>query len=77
MMTSAHAMQMALETEQSAHDYYASVAARAENDDVRRHAREFAEEEAEHVGYVKSWIAGHPVEFAPIPEDDDPPHMPE
>lgn len=77
LMTTAHAMQMALKTEQSAHDYYASVAARAENDDVRRYAQEFTKEEAEHVGYVKSWIAGHPVELVPIPEDDDPPHMPE
>ncbi len=56
-MTQAHALQMALLTEQSAHDYYAQVAARAENDEVRRYAEEFAEEEAEHVQYVRQWIA--------------------
>lgn len=77
LMTSAHALQMALATEQKACDYYGLVATNATCEEVRRHAEEFAEEEAEHVGYVKAWIARNPVSLAPLPEDDDPAHMPE
>ncbi len=77
LMTSAHALQMALRTERKARDWYASVAATASNAAVREYAQEFAEEEAEHVGYVEGWIARNPVELAPLVEDDDPAHMPE
>ncbi len=76
-MTSAHVMQMALKTEQAAHDYYASVAANASDDEVRRLAQEFAEEEAGHVQYVKQWISRNPVALEELPEDDDPANMPE
>lgn len=76
-MSAAHALQMALRTEQSAHDYYAQVAASAEDDDVRRYAEAFAAEEAEHVRYVREWIAKHPGALDELPRDDDPAHMPE
>lgn len=77
LMSSAHALQMALVTEQKACDYYAAVAEGAEHDEVRRYAREFAAEEAQHVQYVKDWIARGPGEPGPLPPDDDPAHMPE
>ena len=40
-------------------------------------ARQFAEEEAGHVGYVRAWLSGEPAELDALPEDDDPPHMPQ
>jgi rubrerythrin len=76
-MTTAHAMAMALESETRARDFYAGVAAQAEDDEVRRLAEEFASEEATHVNYVETWIARQPAEAEPLTEDDDDPHMPE
>lgn len=76
-MTTAHALEMALQTEQSAQRYYAMVAAQAQNDEVRRYAEEFAQEEAQHVEYVRQWIARHPHALEDLPPDDDPAHMPE
>ena len=76
LMDVGHALQMALRTESRARDYYRDVAERARSEEVRRYASEFADEEAEHVEYVKAWIAKSPAP-QPIPEDDDPPHMPE
>ncbi len=76
-MTTAHAMAMALESESRARDFYAAVAAEAEDEEVRRYAEEFASEEATHVHYVENWIARQPAEAGPLPDDDDDPHMPE
>lgn len=77
LMTRAHALQMALRSEQAAHDYYARVAGNATHRDVERCAAGFAAEEAQHVAWVKEWIARHGTGPDPLAEDDDPAHTPQ
>ena len=76
LMLPQEALKLARQTEVMARDFYARVADQAEDKDVRRYAQEFAEEEAEHVGYVDNWLAQYPAPET-AREDDDPPHMPE
>ena len=77
LMTRAHALQMALRSEQAAHAYYASVARDATHRDVERCAAGFAAEEAQHVAWVKEWIDREGSGPEPLAEDDDPAHMPQ
>ena len=50
------ALEVALAGERSGRDYYAAIAERSPDPEVRRAAREFAAEEAAHVQELERWI---------------------
>jgi len=51
------AMQIALESEKRGHAFYKKVYDEATNPEIRALAKEFVEEEAEHVMWLERWIA--------------------
>lgn len=51
------AFQIALESEKLGHDFYQSVVDQTSDPEIRVLAKEFAEEEAEHVAALKKWMA--------------------
>jgi rubrerythrin len=67
------AVELALEHEHQALTFYAGVAEHATDAEVVRLAREFAEEEREHVGWLEGWLAGCSPADALALEDPDPP----
>lgn len=50
------ALEMALETERNACDFYSAVAGQTRSQQVQELAQEFAEEEAEHVEALEHWL---------------------
>lgn len=50
------AIEIALETERRACDFYSAVAGQTRSDRVQELAQEFAEEEGEHVDHLKRWL---------------------
>jgi rubrerythrin len=54
--TPAQALRLALVNEQRGHAFYAAVAARATDPEVKQIAEEMAEEELEHVALVEAWL---------------------
>ena len=52
----AGALELALEGERTGHAWYSSVAKRATDPEVLAMAREFADEEAQHVSELERWI---------------------
>jgi rubrerythrin len=60
MLQQYHALQYARGNEVRAMEYYRSVAMQATDDEVKRLATEFANEEAEHVAALDKWIARTP-----------------
>jgi rubrerythrin len=55
-MTPRKAVEIALETERRACDFYSSVAGQTQSARIQELAQEFAEEEAEHVAHLKRWL---------------------
>lgn len=55
-MTPYHALELALGAEQRAFEFYDRLAGQAGDGEVRRWAREFAEEEAGHVRYIETLL---------------------
>jgi len=53
------ALQVALEAESAGLAYYTEVMQTTEDPEIRAFAKEFAEEEAEHVAELQRWIALH------------------
>jgi len=53
------ALQLALDGEKTGHAWYSAVAKTSTDPEVLAMAREFAEEEAEHVSELERWIARH------------------
>lgn len=51
------AIQIALESEKRGHAFYKSVLDTTDNPEIRVLAKEFVEEEAEHVQWLEKWIA--------------------
>ncbi|MCG8428547.1 MAG: ferritin family protein [Chromatiales bacterium] len=77
LMDTHQALEIALINEIQGQQFYASVADTTSNDEVRKLAREFADEETEHVELLKEWQANLDSD-APAPvEDLDPPNIPE
>lgn len=54
------ALALALDGERRGHAFYAGIATVTRDPEVRARAREFAEEEAEHVAQLEKWIERHP-----------------
>jgi rubrerythrin len=73
LMTPHHALLMALDSEKRGHAYYAGLADSHENDRIRTLAREFADEEAEHVALLEAMLAKYPAPAPDWDEDMDPP----
>lgn len=77
LMTTRQALELALHNETRGRDFYAEVAERSPDPEVRRLATEMAQEEDEHVKLLEQWLA-HGQGGADIPQEDlDPPNMPE
>jgi len=76
MMTPYHALALALDAERAAQAFFAGVAETAPDPAVRETARKFAEEEAEHVRLVQSWLERYPAPEPGWDEDPDPPSQP-
>ncbi len=67
------AVLLALKHERQALDFYAGVAERTHDAEVRRLASEFADEEKEHVGWLEGWLAQcSPADTVAL-DDPDPP----
>jgi len=65
LMTPHQALELALENELSAMAFFEAVAQDSTDDEVCSLAREFADDERQHVAWMKDWIAKYP------PPDDD------
>ena len=77
LMNRAHALRLAMENEQRAHDFYAEIGRDAPNTEVRKLAAEFAEEEKEHLELLIEWRKKIPESEEEQAFDPDPAHMPE
>ena len=62
------ALEIALDAEMAGHDYYKSVLDSTDDPEIKALAKEFVEEEAEHVAELKKWIAAHAAGL-PLPVD--------
>ena len=72
-----HALEIALQCEQQAQEYYEGIAAGSAPPKVRAAAAEMAEEEREHVRLIKRWLKKVPKPAAGWDRDPDPPRMSE
>jgi len=73
LMTPWHALQMALKAEQRAFDFFDRIVNTTTDNDVRKWAEEFREEEAEHVRLVEDLLKRYPAPDPDWDHDDDPP----
>ena len=62
------ALEIALDAEMAGHDYYKSVLDSTDDPEIRALAKEFVEEESEHVAELRKWIAAHKAGL-PLPVD--------
>ncbi|HKK23948.1 MAG TPA: ferritin family protein [Pseudohaliea sp.] len=76
-MTVREAMELALAQERSAGAFYRARSEQAKDEETRRLAAEFADEEAEHAERLALRLQDLPLVSEVEREDDDPPHMPE
>jgi len=65
LMTPHHALKLALDNELNAQAFFAAAAKDCTDDGVRTLALEFANDERQHVAWMKDWLAKYP------PPDDD------
>jgi rubrerythrin len=72
-MTPWHALQMALAAERRAFAFFDYIAGSVDDEDVKKWACEFREEEAEHVRLVEKLLKRHRQPPAGWDADDDPP----
>ncbi|MGY6587470.1 MAG: ferritin-like domain-containing protein [Wenzhouxiangella sp.] len=73
LMTPHQALELALQAECSARDFYAGVAERSELPAIVELAREFAEEEGEHAEALEVWLKRFPKTQDDWDHDPDPP----
>jgi rubrerythrin len=76
-MTTVQALDLALHNEIRGRDFYAHVAIDSPNRYVRRLAGEMTKEESEHVDLLKNWLARETHRDEAVPDDLDPPNIPE
>ncbi|HEV8096862.1 MAG TPA: ferritin family protein [Burkholderiales bacterium] len=77
LMQPYHALEIALQCESQAQQYYESIAASKAPRRVRAAAAEMAEEEREHVRLIRDWLKKVPKPGAGWDRDPDPPSMSE
>ena len=73
LMTPREALLLALHNEKRAATYFADVAEKVTNDEVKKMAQEMAKEEQEHVQWVEKWLLDYPDDENEWVEDNDPP----
>jgi rubrerythrin len=71
-MSEHEALDLALECERRAGDFYAAIATGSTNPEVKALAGAFAEEERRHQELVQKWIDRLPPRKAPLPDLDEP-----
>jgi rubrerythrin len=71
-----HALQMALQAEQRAHDFFASLVERCQREDVRKAAAQLQADEREHITLLQSWLERVPAPPPDWDDDPDPPRYP-
>ena len=77
LMQPYHALQIALQCESQAQQYYEGIAAGKAPRRVRAAAAEMAEEEREHVRLIRAWLSKVPKPSEGWDQDPDPPRMSE
>ena len=75
LMTPHHALELAMQGECYAAEFFADVAANASDETVKKMAEELAEEEREHISLVEKWLARYPKPEPDWDEDPDPPNQ--
>lgn len=73
LMTPHQALKLALENELSAMAFFDAIAHDCTDKRVRELATEFADDERQHVAWMKEWLAKYPEPEADWDEDPDPP----
>lgn len=73
LMTPWHALQMALQAEQRAFDFFDHLVNNVTDEEMKKWAEEFREEEAEHVRLVEELLTRYPKPADDWDHDDDPP----
>ena len=73
LMTPEHALQLALHNEKRAYAYYRDIGDHASDQETRLLAQQLAQEELDHVGWVKQWLEQLQPTPADWAHDDDPP----
>jgi rubrerythrin len=68
-----HALQIAIEAERRAFDFYASVARASDSEELRKAATQLQAEEREHVALLEQWLGRVPVPPPGWDDDPDPP----
>jgi rubrerythrin len=71
-----HALQIALQAEQHAHDFFAALVERCHQAEVRTAAQRLQAEEREHITLLQSWLDRVPPPPADWDDDPDPPRYP-
>lgn len=77
LMTEKDALEYALSYEIKAHHFYREVEEKSTNEKIKSHARQFAEEEAEHIDKIKQKMSTSSLKSDDWFHDLDPPHIPE
>lgn len=67
------AILLAFDHERKAAEFYAGIAQTTSNADVRNLARQFAEEEQQHISWLEGWLANCGPGDAQATDDPDPP----
>jgi rubrerythrin len=75
LMQPYHALEIALQCEIQAQQYYEGIAASSAPSRVREAAAEMAEEERDHVRLIRAWLKKVPRPAAGWDQDPDPPRM--
>jgi rubrerythrin len=73
LMQPYHALEIALDAEQRAHDFFDAMVKQCEAADVRAAAIEMREEERQHVALLQTWLATMPKPPENWWDDPDPP----
>lgn len=73
LMTPHQALSLALENEQNALEFFDEIAGNNTDSKVRELAREFADDERQHVAWMEEWLAKYPAPDSDWDYDPDPP----
>jgi len=71
-----HALRIALDAEQRAHDFFAALADLCEADEMRKAAQQLQADEAEHIVLLQRWMERVSPPPAGWDDDPDPPRYP-
>lgn len=75
LMTPHQTLTLALHNEQRAHDFFDNIAKTSTDQETSQLAGKLAEEEVEHVNWVKEWLTKFPETAEDWDADDDPPNL--